>query len=82
MRARWSGVRGSRRGLRIDPAEYGLAERACIYDRVIDSLASALQKNGTKQAVVLSSIGADKPDKTGPVVGLHRMEEKLNRSPG
>jgi uncharacterized protein YbjT (DUF2867 family) len=51
-------------------------------DRVIDSLASALQKNGTKQAVVLSSIGADKPDKTGPVVGLHRMEEKLESISG
>lgn len=51
-------------------------------DRVIDALASALQKNGTKQAVVLSSIGADKPDKTGPVVGLHRMEEKLESIAG
>lgn len=51
-------------------------------DRVIDSMASALQKNGTKQAVVLSSLGADKPDKTGPVVGLHRMEEKLESISG
>ena len=28
--------------------------------------------------MVLSSIGADKPDKTGPVVGLHNLEQKLN----
>jgi len=28
--------------------------------------------------VVLSSIGADKPDRTGPVVGLHNLEQKLN----
>ncbi len=51
-------------------------------DRVIDVLASALQKNGTKQAVMLSSVGADKPEKTGPVVGLHRMEEKLESIAG
>jgi uncharacterized protein YbjT (DUF2867 family) len=29
-------------------------------------------------AVTLSSVGADKADKTGPVVGLHKLEERLN----
>jgi hypothetical protein len=28
--------------------------------------------------VALSSIGADKPDQTGPVLGLHDLEQKLN----
>jgi uncharacterized protein YbjT (DUF2867 family) len=46
-------------------------------DRVSDALAAALEKNGVKHAVVLSSEGADKADKTGPVVGLHRLEQKL-----
>lgn len=27
--------------------------------------------------VALSSFGADKPDKTGPIAGVHRMEERL-----
>ena len=31
---------------------------------------------------MLSSIGADKSDKTGPVVGLHNFEQKLNRIDG
>jgi uncharacterized protein YbjT (DUF2867 family) len=35
-----------------------------------------------KHAVSLSSIGADKPDKTGPVVGLHHFEQRLNRITG
>lgn len=35
-----------------------------------------------KRAVSLSSIGADKPDKTGPVVALNRLEQKLNAVPG
>jgi uncharacterized protein YbjT (DUF2867 family) len=45
--------------------------------RVGDSLVSAVKKNGLKHAVVLSSYGADKPDGTGPVVGLHNFEKKL-----
>ncbi len=51
-------------------------------DRLIDSFATAIEKNGVKHAVSLSSIGADKPDKSGPIVGLHRLEERLNRVPG
>ena len=42
-----------------------------------DSLVSAVRKNALKHAVVLSSYGADKPDGTGPVVGLHNLEKKL-----
>lgn len=51
-------------------------------DRVTESLAAALEHNGVRHAVVLSSIGADKADKTGPVVGLHTLEEKLDAIPG
>ena len=43
-----------------------------------DALAAAIEKSGVKNVVALSSIGADKPDRTGPVVGLHYLEEKLN----
>jgi uncharacterized protein YbjT (DUF2867 family) len=42
-----------------------------------DSLVSAVKKNAVKHAVVLSSYGADKPDGTGPVVGLYNLEKKL-----
>ena len=47
-------------------------------ERVSDALAAAVQNSGVECAVVLSSIGADKPHKTGPVVGLHNLEQKLN----
>jgi len=46
-------------------------------ERVNDALAAALKNAGVEYAVILSSIGADKPDKTGPVVGLHNLEQKL-----
>ena len=42
-----------------------------------DALRSAIEKNGIKYAVVLSSVGADKSHGTGPVVGLHNLEKKL-----
>jgi uncharacterized protein YbjT (DUF2867 family) len=51
-------------------------------ERASDALASALQAAGVKHAVSLSSIGADKTEQTGPVVGLHHLEEKLNAIPG
>jgi uncharacterized protein YbjT (DUF2867 family) len=46
-------------------------------ERVTDALAAAVKGAGVKRVVALSSIGADKSEKTGPVVGLHRLEEKL-----
>jgi uncharacterized protein YbjT (DUF2867 family) len=51
-------------------------------DRVSDAAIGAIKAAGVKHAVLLSSIGADKPDKTGPVVGLRLFEEKLNAIAG
>lgn len=48
-------------------------------ERISDALAAAIEKAGVTHAVVLSSFGADKPEKTGPIAGLHNFEEKLNR---
>ena len=43
---------------------------------------SAIERNGIKYAVVLSSVGADKSHGTGPVAGLHSLENKLKANPG
>ncbi len=48
-------------------------------NRVGDAIASALQNAGTKNVVALSSVGADKDSRTGPVLGLHNLEQKLNQ---
>ncbi len=48
-------------------------------NRVSDAIAAAVQNAGTKNVVALSSIGADKASGTGPVVGLHNLEQKLNQ---
>ncbi|MCU1310137.1 MAG: Epimerase [Candidatus Angelobacter sp.] len=51
-------------------------------DQISDAITGALATTGVQHAVALSSYGADKPDKTGPVVGLHNFEEKLNKISG
>lgn len=48
-------------------------------DRVSDGIAAAVQKAGTKNVVVLSSIGAELGKGNGPVAGLHNLEQKLNQ---
>jgi uncharacterized protein YbjT (DUF2867 family) len=51
-------------------------------ERVSDAIASAAKTSGVKNIVSLSSFGADKASGTGPVVGLHNLEQKLNQIPG
>jgi uncharacterized protein YbjT (DUF2867 family) len=50
--------------------------------QVTDTVASALETTGVKYAVTLSGFGADKPDKTGPVLGLHYMETRFAKISG
>jgi uncharacterized protein YbjT (DUF2867 family) len=51
-------------------------------DHITEAFTAALTESKVKHAVVLSSFGADKPDGTGPIAGLHHLEEKFNGIPG
>ncbi|HZQ52315.1 MAG TPA: NmrA family NAD(P)-binding protein [Bryobacteraceae bacterium] len=61
------------------PPDLANPDYAAYQDKVIEAIAAALDKGAPARVVVLSSFGADKPDKTGPIAGLHRMEERLTR---
>jgi uncharacterized protein YbjT (DUF2867 family) len=50
-------------------------------DQVTSSIVHALEAAKVTHAVVLSSIGADKADKTGPVIGLHHLEKRVAQVP-
>jgi uncharacterized protein YbjT (DUF2867 family) len=50
-------------------------------NRVSDAITAAVKTSGTKNIVALSSIGAELPAGSGPVVGLHNLEQKLNQIP-
>jgi len=47
-------------------------------ERESDAIAKAVKESGLRYAVYLSSYGAQVPEGTGPVAGLHSSEEKLN----
>ncbi len=49
-------------------------------DRVSDAITAAVLKSGVKNVVALSSVGAELSRGTGPVVGLHNLEQKLNQT--
>ena len=51
-------------------------------EQVTDALAGAATSAGVANVVTLSSVGADKAQGTGPIVGLHNMEEKFNAIAG
>ncbi len=51
-------------------------------ERVTDSFAAAVSKANVPHVVALSSVGAQHAEKTGPIVGLHNLEQKLNRVSG
>lgn len=50
-------------------------------DQVVESIAKALEAAKVTHVVALSSFGADKSEKTGPVLGLHVMEERFKKIP-
>jgi uncharacterized protein YbjT (DUF2867 family) len=64
------------------PPNLGSPDVRAYQEQVSDALRSAIEKNGIKHVVVLSSYGADKPAGTGPVLGLHSLEKKLEGIPG
>jgi uncharacterized protein YbjT (DUF2867 family) len=51
-------------------------------DQISDAIVAAVTEAKVQHVVALSSFGADKSEKTGPVAGLHQQEEKLSRVRG
>jgi uncharacterized protein YbjT (DUF2867 family) len=51
------------------------------YDRNSEALVAAIKGSGVKHVVALSSVAAQLTEGSGPVLGLHRMEEKINTIP-
>lgn len=63
------------------PPDFSQPDPQGFYNRVGNSIAQAVQRAGVKRIVLLSSLGAELPDGTGPIKGLHDVEE-LFRSLG
>lgn len=61
------------------PPSLTSADYRAHQDQATEAIARALEVSGVKNAVVLSSVGADKAERTGPVVGLHNLETRLGK---
>ncbi|MGC2210124.1 MAG: NmrA family NAD(P)-binding protein [Candidatus Korobacteraceae bacterium] len=74
--------RGVRAVYVMIPPNYSASDVRADQQAVTEAIASALERAAVTHAVTLSSVGADKAEGTGPVVGLHRLEQRLNRIAG
>jgi len=72
---------GARAVYAMVPPDLTSPDFRAYQDQVTNSIATALESARVTHAVTLSSIGADKPDKTGPVIGLHEMEKRFAQIP-
>jgi uncharacterized protein YbjT (DUF2867 family) len=64
------------------PPNLAVADVRAFQEQVSNAAAAAIEEARVEYAVLLSSIGADKAERTGPVIGLHHFEQKLNSIPG
>jgi uncharacterized protein YbjT (DUF2867 family) len=60
------------------PAALNREDFRAYQEKVTDAYAAAIAEARVPYVVTLSSVGAQHTEKTGPIVGLHNMEEKLN----
>jgi uncharacterized protein YbjT (DUF2867 family) len=58
--------------------DYTTTDLRAHYNRFADAAVTALQRHPNLRIVNLSSVGAELPDRTGPIKGLHDAEQKLN----
>jgi uncharacterized protein YbjT (DUF2867 family) len=61
------------------PPKFDAEDFRAYYNQIGDAAVTAIQRSGITKVVFLSSLGADQPEGTGPVVGLHDVEQKLEQ---
>jgi uncharacterized protein YbjT (DUF2867 family) len=75
-------LRGADAAFLMIPPNLSATDFLAYQASVGEAIVQAVQTAGLKKAVHLSSIGADLPAGTGPVVGLHHQETRLNAVEG
>ena len=64
------------------PPDFTAEKFRSYQNQIGEHLAAAIEKSGVKRVVFLSSMAAHLSDKTGPIAGLHDVEERLNKLQG
>lgn len=71
-------MRGCRAAFVMIPPNLQTSEVRYYQNKIGEVIAEAIEEAGLKKVVNLSSIGADLESGTGPILGLHDQEERLN----
>jgi uncharacterized protein YbjT (DUF2867 family) len=64
------------------PPNYAALDFRAYQNRIGETLGKAIQDSGVRFVVNLSSIGAHRADKLGPINGLYDQEQRLNKLSG
>lgn len=59
------------------PPNFTVPDFYAYQRETVESIAAAVKESGVPHVVLLSSVGADLPDGTGPIKGLHHLENAL-----
>ena len=63
----------------MSPTDFSAADVKGYIENIGKVYAEAIKAAGVTKVVNLSSIGAEFPEGTGPITGIHRVEETLNK---
>ena len=64
------------------PPDYASSDFRAYQNEIGENIAAGIKKSGVRYLVSLSSQGAELSAGTGPILGLHDQEERLNRLEG
>ncbi len=64
------------------PPNMAVSNFRAYQQRVTANLGEAIEASNCRKFVILSSLGAEHPSGTGPVVGLYELEQRLKRVSG
>jgi len=62
----------------VSPPSFDAPDFRAFQNKIGDNFAAAVRENRLKRVVFLSSFGAQHKNGTGPIAGLHDIEQKLN----
>ncbi len=63
------------------PPNYEAADFSAYQDQIAERLTAGVSNTGVSHVVTLSSIGAQLASGSGPIKGLHKLEERFNQLP-
>lgn len=75
-------LQGAQGAYVLVPPNMTSADFRAYQHNVIDALYGAFQGSPVPHAVLLSSVGAQHPDGTGPIAGLHEAEQRFGQLSG